>query len=471
MSHAAIGIPAIPPDQVDDRVSTNTGKPQNVQSLINGQPMSAYQYLVLFLCFFILALDGFDTAIIGYVAPALVTEWGISRAALAPVMSAALFGLAFGAMMAGPSADRFGRKPVLLISSLFFAVFSLLTIFAGSIETMAVLRFLTGLGLGAAMPNAVTLMAELAPSRRRSFVVNAVYVGFPLGAAAGGFVAAGMIPAFGWKSVFILGGVLPLVFLPIMARFLPESVSYMAARKFSAAAIRKVMQRVCNRDLSHVTEFTVDEAVTSTSKPGQSALGLILSRRYVVATLMLWSTYFMGLLIFYLLTSWMPLMMKDAGFTLEKSSMVSALFPLGGGIGTLVGGLLMDRFSPARVLACAYVLAAILLVAVGQSMGNVGLFSILVFLAGIMVTGAQASLPSLAAPIYPTQGRATGVAWMLGVGRTGGIIGALVGGVLLGMKLPFSQILAVLAIPALIAMTALLVLSVKAPKDGVAPYK
>ncbi|RJG02136.1 MFS transporter [Noviherbaspirillum sedimenti] len=435
----------------------------NVQTLIDEQPMSAYQYLVLFLCFSILALDGFDTAIIGYVAPALVSKWGIARSALAPVMSAALFGLAFGAMLAGPSADRFGRKPVLIISSMFFAIFSLLTAYAGSIESMAILRFLTGLGLGAAMPNAVTLMAELAPAKRRSLVVNAVYVGFPLGAAAGGIISAGLIPHFGWESVFILGGVLPLLFVPVMALYLPESASYMAARNYPAASIRKVMQRICKRDLSHVARFTSDAAEV-TSKPGQSALGLILSRRYVVATLMLWSTYFMGLLIFYLLTSWMPLMMKDAGFSLEKAALVSALFPLGGGIGTLVGGLLMDRFSPARVLASVYVVAAVLLVAVGQSMGNVGLFATLVFLAGIMVTGAQASLPALAAPIYPTQGRATGIAWMLGIGRTGGILGALAGGVLLGMKLPFSQILALLAIPALLAMTALLVLSVKAPK-------
>lgn len=465
MSQLILDVTSGVPDAVNNGVAMNARNSVDVQTLIDSQPMSAYQYFVLFLCFSILALDGFDTAVIGYVAPALVSKWGIARSALAPVMSAALFGLAFGAMLAGPSADRFGRKPVLLISSLFFAVFSLLTAYAGSIESMTVLRFLTGLGLGAAMPNAVTLMAELAPAKRRSFVVNAVYVGFPLGAAAGGFISAGMIPQFGWESVFILGGVLPLIFVPLMALYLPESVSYMAARNYPAATIRKVMQRVCKRDLSHIARFTVAEAAV-TSKPGQSALGLILSRRYVVATLMLWSTYFMGLLIFYLLTSWMPLMMKDAGFTLEKSSLVSALFPLGGGIGTLVGGLLMDRFSPARVLACVYVLAAVLLVAVGQSMGNVGLFATLVFLAGIMVTGAQASLPALAAPIYPTQGRATGVAWMLGVGRTGGIIGALAGGVLLGMKLPFSQILALLAIPALLAMTALLVLAVKAPKGN-----
>lgn len=432
----------------------------NVQTLINEQEFSTYHWLVLFFCFSILALDGFDTAAIGYVAPALVAEWGVSKPALAPVLSAALFGLAFGAMAAGPSADRFGRKNVLVVSTIVFAVFSLLTACATGITSLSALRFLTGLGLGAAMPNAVTLIAELAPAKRRSFVVNAVYVGFPLGAAAGGFIAAGMIPHYGWQGIFILGGILPLALLPFMMRHLPESVSYMATRHYPAEKISRVLERFWQLDLSHVKYYVMGEQLGK-GKTEKAALSLILSRPFLVGTLMLWVTYFMGLLIFYLLTSWMPLMMKDAGFSTEKAALLTALFPLGGGVGTLVSGVLMDKFNPGRVLSVVYVLAAILLVAVGQSMDNVTLFAVLIFLAGVMVTGAQASLPSLAAPIYPTQGRATGIAWMLGVGRFGGIAGALLGGVLLGMKLPFSQTLILLAIPACVAMLALWILSVK----------
>jgi len=431
----------------------------NVQALIDESRMSPFQYAVLFLCFTVLALDGFDTAAIGYVAPALVAKWGVARSALAPVLSAALFGLAFGAMAAGPSADRFGRKPVILVSTLGFAIFSALTAYAGSIQTMAVLRFLTGLGLGAAMPNAVTLMAELAPARRRSFIVNSVYVGFPLGAALGGFVAAGIIPKYGWESVFLLGGALPLLFLPVMARLLPESVAYMVARQYPASAVAAVLARICGKDLGHVTRFVAGDGGKAPAAKG--SLAQVLSGRYLLPSVTLWTTYFMGLLIFYLLTSWMPLMMKDAGFSIEKAALLSALFPLGGGIGTLAGGLLMDRFNPSRVLAFTYLAAAVLLVAVGQSLsgGNVAAFAVLVFAAGTMVTGAQASLPALAAPLYPTQARATGIAWMLGVGRFGGILGAMIGGVLLGMQLPFSVILALLAAPALIAMTALAILA------------
>lgn len=433
-------------------------KTVNVQTLINEQALSGYQKLVLFFCFSILALDGLDTAAVGYIAPLLVAEWGIERAALAPALSAALFGLAFGALAAGPCADRFGRKVTLVVATVFFALFSLLTALAYDIPSLALIRFLTGLGLGAAMPNAVTLMAELAPARCRSFVINTVYVGFPLGAAAGGFVAAWLIPHYGWQGIFILGGVLPLLLLPFLIRSLPESVSYMTARGYPLPRIRAVLERICRCDLGHVEQFVLAEAP---AKSGDSSLRLILSRSYVLGTLMLWVTYFMGLLIFYLLTSWMPLMMKDAGFSIEKAALLTAIFPLGGGIGTLVSGVLMDKFNPGRVLSVVYVLAALLLVAVGQSMDNVALFAVLIFLAGVMVTGAQASLPALAAPIYPTAARATGMAWMLGIGRFGGICGALLGGVLLSMKLPFSQIVVLLAIPAALAMLALWLLSVR----------
>lgn len=445
MSAHASKVAASPPDVL------------NIQTLIDENRMSPFQYTVLFLCFAVLVLDGFDTAAIGYVAPALVAEWGTTRAALAPVLGAALFGLAFGAMAAGPGADRFGRKPVILISTLVFAVFSLLTAYADSVQSMTVLRFITGLGLGAAMPNAVTLMAELAPAKRRSFIINSVYVGFPLGAALGGFVSAGIIPQYGWESVFLLGGILPLLLLPVMAWLLPESVAFMVARNRPASQVASVLERICGRSLSHIERFTAAESTKAA--PSSGALSQVLSRRYLLPTLMLWTTYFMGLLIFYLLTSWMPLMMKDAGFTIQKAALLSALFPLGGVTGTLVGGWLMDRHNPARVLAFTYLAAAVLLVAVGQSMGNVAAFALLVFAAGTMVTGAQASLPALAAPLYPTQSRATGMAWMLGVGRFGGILGAMVGGVLLGMQLSFSVILAMLAAPALIAMLALFTLS------------
>lgn len=431
----------------------NTTRTIDVPAYINAQRFSGYQWLVLVLCFLIVAVDGFDTAAIGYIAPSLVQEWGIQRSELGPVLSAALFGLAGGALLAGPLADRLGRKTLLVYSVVFFGAASLATAYAQDLQTLTVLRFLTGLGLGAAMPNAVTLISEFAPESRRSVIVNTMFCGFPLGSSAGGFIASWMIPHYGWHSVLILGGVVPLVLAVFLVLLLPESVKYLVVRGKPAERVRAILSRVSGERLDDVSAFTVNEAV-----PRQAGfpVGVVLSRRYAFGSLMLWITYFMGLLIFYLLTSWMPILFKDAGFSIQNAALITALFPLGGGIGTILSGWLMDRFNAQKVVAIAYALTAALVYAVGHAVGDVGPLVVLIFLAGTAMNGAQSSMPSLAAMFYPTAGRATGVAWMLGVGRFGGIAGALLGAVLMARQAGFADTFSLLAIPALVAAGALL---------------
>ncbi len=189
----------------------------NVQTFINEHPFSPFQWLIFFMCFIIVLLDGFDTAAIGFIAPSLIAEWGITKPALAPVLSAALFGLACGALVSGPLSDRLGRRSLLLASVLLFGVACFASAFSNSIEHLTILRFVTGVGLGAAMPNAVTMMGEYCPDRRRATLINLMFCGFPLGAAFGGFLAAWMIPHFGWRSVLLLGGITPLVLLVVAA--------------------------------------------------------------------------------------------------------------------------------------------------------------------------------------------------------------------------------------------------------------
>src|SRR6266446_9596245 len=183
----------------------------NVQEFIDGRKLSGFQVRVFALCALIVLIDGFDTQAIGYVAPAIVRSWHVDRAALTPVFSAGLFGLMIGALSFGPIADRFGRKPVLVLCTLFFGLMSLLTVTADSLSSLIALRFLTGLGLGGAMPNAIALTSEYAPKRVRATAVMTMFTGFSLGAAVGGGVAAALISRFGWQSVFVLGGTFPLL--------------------------------------------------------------------------------------------------------------------------------------------------------------------------------------------------------------------------------------------------------------------
>lgn len=436
----------------------------DVQTFLDEHPFSAFQWLVFGLCFVIVLLDGFDTAAIGFIAPSLLKEWGVEKSALGPVLSAALFGLAAGALSAGPLADRLGRKRVLVVSVLVFGLACLGSAFAADLSQLTMLRFVTGVGLGAAMPNAVTLMSEYCPQRRRATMTNTMFCGFPLGAACGGFLAAWMIPQWGWRSVLELGGATPLLLTALLLLLLPESVRYMVARAQPAERIRGVLSRI-SASAAGARDFVLTEQVDAGSASG--GVGVVLSPALRVGSAMLWLAYFMGLVIFYALINWMPILFKDAGLEPQKATLIAALFPLGG-VGAVLFGWLMDRFNANRIIAIGYALTAVAIFAIGQVAGNVGLLVLIVFLAGALMNTAQSSMPALAAAFYPTQGRATGVAWMLGIGRFGGIAGSFLVAELAARQLRFGQIFAVVAIPGVIAALALLVKQGTHPEDAVA---
>jgi MFS transporter, AAHS family, 4-hydroxybenzoate transporter len=431
----------------------NPDRRVNVQTFLNEHRFSVFQWTVFALCFFIVLLDGFDTAAIGYIAPSLIKEWAVTRSALAPLLSAALFGLAAGALSAGPLADRFGRKLVLIVSVLVFGVACLGSAFSVDLNQLTILRFVTGLGLGAAMPNAVTLMSEYCPDRRRATLTNAMFCGFPLGAAFGGFLAAWMIPLWGWRSVLLLGGTVPLVLMVLLVVFLPESVRYMVANSQPVERIRAVLARI-SASAAQASAFVMTESAKATG--AKSGAGVVLSPAYRVGSAMLWLAYFMGLVIFYALINWMPILFKDAGLNAKDATLISALFPLGG-VGAIFFGWLMDRFNANRIIAVGYAATAVAVYAIGQTAGNLGMLVVVVFVAGTLMNTAQSSMPALAAGFYPTQGRATGVAWMLGIGRFGGIAGSFLVAELARRQLDLASIFTIVAIPGLIAAAALLV--------------
>ena len=389
-----------------------TARPQHVS---DSQPVDAVRWRVFLMCFLVVLFDGFDTAAIGYIAPSLMQDWGVAKPALAPVLSAALFGLAAGALMAGPLADRWGRRLALIGSVAVFGAACLASAFSPDLTTLTALRFITGVGLGAAMPNAVTLVSESSPPARRAFITNAMFCGFPLGAA------------LGWRSVLQLGGVAPLVLLPALAIWLPESLRYLQTRQ--------------------------NEADRAQVKAPRS-IALVLSRPFRLGSLMLWLAYFMGLVVFYALINWMPVLFRESGMDPRTASLITALFPLGG-VGAIALGWLMDRFDGSSVLALGYGATALSVWAIGQAIGGHGVLMAVVFVAGLVMNAAQASMPALAAGFYPTEGRATGVAWMLGIGRFGGIAGSFLVADLTARQMSLPDIFGVVAIAALIAMVAL----------------
>ncbi|QDR69852.1 MFS transporter [Pseudomonas sp. BJP69] len=437
-----------------NQAQTNVGASLDVQSFINQQPLSRYQWRVVLLCFLIVFLDGLDTAAMGFIAPALSQEWGIDRASLGPVMSAALIGMVFGALGSGPLADRFGRKGVLVGAVLVFGGFSLASAYATNVDQLLVLRFLTSLGLGAGMPNATTLLSEYTPERLKSLLVTSMFCGFNLGMAGGGFISAKMIPAYGWHSLLVVGGVLPLLLAVVLMVWLPESARFLVVRNRGTDRVRKTLSPIAPQVVAEAASFSVPEQKAVAAR---NVFSVIFSGTYGLGTVLLWLTYFMGLVIVYLLTSWLPTLMRDSGASMEQAAFIGALFQFGGVLSAVGVGWAMDRFNPHKVIGVFYLLAGVFAYAVGQSLGNITLLATLVLVAGMCVNGAQSAMPSLAARFYPTQGRATGVSWMLGIGRFGAILGAWSGATLLGLGWSFEQVLTALLVPAALATVGVVV--------------
>ncbi|EPJ8756760.1 TPA: MFS transporter [Pseudomonas putida] len=437
-----------------NQAQNSVGKSLDVQSFINQQPLSRYQWRVVLLCFLIVFLDGLDTAAMGFIAPALSQEWGIDRASLGPVMSAALIGMVFGALGSGPLADRFGRKGVLVGAVLVFGGFSLASAYATNVDQLLVLRFLTGLGLGAGMPNATTLLSEYTPERLKSLLVTSMFCGFNLGMAGGGFISAKMIPAYGWHSLLVIGGVLPLLLALVLMVWLPESARFLVVRNRGTDKIRKTLSPIAPQVVAEAGSFSVPEQKAVAAR---SVFAVIFSGTYGLGTMLLWLTYFMGLVIVYLLTSWLPTLMRDSGASMEQAAFIGALFQFGGVLSAVGVGWAMDRYNPHKVIGIFYLLAGVFAYAVGQSLGNITVLATLVLIAGMCVNGAQSAMPSLAARFYPTQGRATGVSWMLGIGRFGAILGAWSGATLLGLGWNFEQVLTALLVPAGLATVGVIV--------------
>lgn len=417
----------------------------DVQDFINAHPLSRFQALIVALCFIIVAIDGFDTGAIGFIAPALKAQWQVTPAELAPLFGAGLFGLMIGAFVFGPLADRIGRKYALLITVTFFGLASLASAWSTSITELTVLRFLTGMGLGGAMPNAITLTSEYCPERRRSFLTTLMFCGFTLGSAFGGLAAAHLVADYGWTSVLLLGGIAPLVLLPLLAWALPESVRFLVMRNAPAARIAAILARIApHADLAGAQFVGVH-------KPKGSPVRQLFAPELVRGTLLLWLAFFMSLLVFYLLASWLPTVINGAGLSLKHAALMTMLLQIGGTVGALLLGALMDRIDPHRVLGAGYLAAAVFVAAIGSATGSVWLLGAAVFGAGFCLAGAQVGVNVLAAGYYPTANRATGVAWANAVGRSGSVIGSMVGGAVLASGLGLPTAFIVVGLPAAIA--------------------
>ena len=409
----------------------------NIREFLDSRAVGSFQWKILLICLTILILDGFDIVAMGFIAPAIVDDWGITREALGPVLSAGLFGLAIGALCGGPLADRYGRRNVIIGSIFFFGVMSLASAWAPDLTALTILRFLTGLGLGASQPNAATLISEYAPKHRRALFVTVVYCGFTIGAALGGFL--------GWHSILVVGGVVPMVFALTLIPILPESARFLALRPERKPDLIAIVNMIAPNAANQTTEFIVDDKV---DKKG-GAIKLLGSKAHRNVTALLWIGMSMNMLTVYLLNNWLPIMIKDQGFSLSDAAFIGAMMQVGGTLGWE-----MDRWNPHRVMCATLIGAAIVALLIGTQAQSVNALIILILILGFFTNSANTGWVALAASHYPTEMRATGTSWMTGVSRFGAIVGASVGAVLLGAHWTFGQVFMFLSLPIFISVVA-----------------
>ena len=427
----------------------------NINTLIDEAKFTPFHWGVLFWCLMIIIFDGYDLVIYGVALPLLMQEWALSAVQAGLLASTALFGMMFGAMTFGTLSDKLGRKKTIMICVAIFSGFTFLGAFASNPVEFGILRFLAGLGIGGVMPNVVALMTEYAPKRIRSTLVALMFSGYAIGGMTSALLGAWLVPQFGWKIMFYIA-IIPLVALPLIWKFLPESLMYLTNKK-EIEQTRSIVQKISpSQQLNGDTEFVLNEV----TKGDEAPVKALFQQGRMFSTFMFWIAFFMCLLMVYALGSWLPKLMIQAGYSLGASMIFLFALNIGGMIGAIGGGALADRFHIKKVLTIMFICGAAALILLGFNSPQIVLYT-LIAVAGAATIGSQILLYTFVAQYYPSTVRSTGMGWASGIGRIGAIVGPVLTGALLTMNLPHQMNFFAIAIPGVIAALAIFMVNLK----------
>ena len=427
----------------------------NINTLIDEAKFTPFHWGVLFWCLMIIIFDGYDLVIYGVALPLLMQEWALSAVQAGLLASTALFGMMFGAMTFGTLSDKLGRKKTIMICVAIFSGFTFLGAFASNPVEFGILRFLAGLGIGGVMPNVVALMTEYAPKRIRSTLVALMFSGYAIGGMTSALLGAWLVPEFGWKIMFYIA-IIPLVALPLIWKFLPESLMYLTNKK-EIEQTRSIVQKISpSQQLNGDTEFVLNEV----TKGDEAPVKALFQQGRMFSTFMFWIAFFMCLLMVYALGSWLPKLMIQAGYSLGASMIFLFALNIGGMIGAIGGGALADRFHIKKVLTIMFICGAAALILLGFNSPQIVLYT-LIAVAGAATIGSQILLYTFVAQYYPSTVRSTGMGWASGIGRIGAIVGPVLTGALLTMNLPHQMNFFAIAIPGVIAALAIFMVNLK----------
>jgi AAHS family 4-hydroxybenzoate transporter-like MFS transporter len=426
----------------------------DVAAVIDNSEISRFQYVIFTISVLIVMCDGFDTQAVAYVAPSIVAEWKLSPGQFGPAFAAVLVGAMFGAFLFGYAADKLGRKQTLTVTIVWFGVLNIASAYATSIEQFTLLRFLCGIGLGGAIPNVMALVSEYAPARKRATLVAIGWCGFGLGAVLGGIISVPLIRHFGWQSVFIAGGLLPLCLAPFAVLALPESIKFLMLSPAKGATIAAILRRINPRG-----QFANDSGfVLNEMRPGRGQISALFRDGLAVGSILLCLAFFMSLMLVYLFVNWIPLLLRQAGLPLEQALLGTIIFNLAGIIGSIVCTQLIDRKvgPPITILIIVYFIGALAVLSIGFVGTSFWPIMTTIFLSGFFVIGVQLSLNAYITNYYPTAIRGTGVGWSQVIGRLGSLSGPLVGGALVSQGMAPNQLFQVSSLAPLLACVFLL---------------
>ncbi len=397
----------------------------DIGKVLDEGPFSVMQKFVVAMAAFAMVMDGFDGQLIGFAIPSIIAEWGITRGAFAPAVAAGLLGMAAGSAGAGLFADRFGRRIVLIASIFLFGGATFAIGFANDILTIAMLRFVAGLGIGGALPSATTMTAEYTPARLRTVAVTATIVCYPLGGMVAGLFSSVILPGYGWRTLFWLGGTFAMASSVVLYFVMPESPRFLARRPSRWPELGKLLSRMA-RPTAAGTAFTDVSEQAAEKRTGFTSL---FSGGQARDTLAIWAAFFMCLLASYSAFSWLPTMLAAEGLSPAVAGSGLTAYNLGGVFGALICAWTIAHFGsrwPLAICCLGAAASAYLLQGVDVAQ-NTNLFIVGIGLHGLFVNAAQSTMYALCAYVYPTAVRATGTASALGFGRFGAILSSFVG--------------------------------------------
>jgi MFS transporter, AAHS family, 4-hydroxybenzoate transporter len=391
------------------------------ESALENQRIGGLQLRVAAICTVVQMCDAWDVNSIGVSVPQLTHLWHLPGPAFTGAFLWSSIGILVGALSAGPIGDRFGRKPLLIASLLIFGIASLATALANTLTALTVCRFFTGLGIGGGFPGAATLTGDYAPQRRRALMIMASFTGAPVGGFISSQAAGLLLPTLGWPSIFVIGGIFPLVLVPVMALWLPESPRFLAGKTNLSPRQTALLDRL---GITPGQPHAVDVARGNPIK-------MLFSRGYALQTVLLWIIFFCSLMNLFLFVYWMPEVLHLTGMTPAAAARASSFRELGAIFAVMYLGALIDRFGPERALAWNYAAGVVFIALIALVAMPYLALVLVIFISGLTIIGSQTGANAACGALYPARMRTSGLGWALGVGRLGGIAAPALGGWLL----------------------------------------